>query len=33
VSDEATTPDGTGRFNRFEHGTIEWSPSTGAHVA
>ncbi|WP_245553542.1 NucA/NucB deoxyribonuclease domain-containing protein [Nocardia veterana] len=30
-SDETVTPDGAGRFNRFEHGMIYWSPSTGAH--
>nr|WP_280357732.1 hypothetical protein [Nocardia otitidiscaviarum] len=32
ISDEAATADGTGRFNRFEHGMIYWHPDTGAHV-
>ncbi|MFC9435664.1 LGFP repeat-containing protein [Nocardia sp. NPDC057030] len=31
TSDEIKTPDGQGRFNRFERGVIYWSPSTGAH--
>ncbi|WP_306358718.1 MULTISPECIES: hypothetical protein [unclassified Nocardia] len=31
ISDETGTPDGQGRFNRFENGVIYWSPSTGAH--
>lgn len=31
-SDEVTTSDGAGRFNRFEHGMIYWHPDTGAHV-
>ncbi|AKK03959.1 LGFP repeat-containing protein [Corynebacterium epidermidicanis] len=32
ATDEITTPDGVGRFNRFEHGHIYWSPTTGAHI-
>jgi hypothetical protein len=31
TSNETTTPDGTGRFNVFEHGSIYWTPQTGAH--
>jgi hypothetical protein len=31
VSDELGTPDGIGRFNRFEKGMIYWTPATGAH--
>ena len=31
ISDETGTPDGVGRFNHFEHGSIYWTPSTGAH--
>jgi hypothetical protein len=30
VTDETTTPDGIGRFNHFEGGSIYWSPDTGA---
>ena len=30
-NDETATPDGKGRFNHFEHGSIYWSPATGAH--
>lgn len=29
--DELPLPDGQGRMNRFEHGVIYWSPTTGAH--
>ncbi|WP_433664525.1 LGFP repeat-containing protein [Nocardia sp. CA-128927] len=32
TSDETGTPDGAGRFNRFERGMIYWSPATGAHA-
>ncbi|HIW95879.1 MAG TPA: hypothetical protein H9867_05265 [Candidatus Corynebacterium gallistercoris] len=32
LTDEITTPDGIGRFNRFDHGFIYWSPTTGAHI-
>ena len=28
---ERPTPDGIGRLRSFEHGSIHWSPSTGAH--
>lgn len=31
ISDEVTTPDGIGRYNVFEEGSIYWTPSTGAH--
>lgn len=31
TTDETATPDGTGRYNHFEHGSIYWSPATGAH--
>ncbi|GEM29109.1 hypothetical protein NN3_01160 [Nocardia neocaledoniensis NBRC 108232] len=31
TSDEVILPDGQGRMNRFEHGVIYWSPTTGAH--
>lgn len=31
LTDESVTPDGVGRFNHFEGGSIYWSPSTDAH--
>lgn len=31
VTDETDAPDGVGRCNRFEHGWIFWSATTGAH--
>lgn len=31
VSDETGTPDGIGRYNHFQGGSIYWTPSTGAH--
>lgn len=31
LTDELTTPDGFGRYNHFQHGSIYWSPKTGAH--
>ncbi|KAB1504533.1 hypothetical protein F7230_01835 [Corynebacterium sp. 320] len=31
-TDELITPDGRGRFNRFDHGFIYWSAATGAHI-
>jgi uncharacterized protein with LGFP repeats len=31
TSDERPTPDGVGRFNTFQGGSVYWSPSTGAH--
>jgi hypothetical protein len=31
VTDETGTPDGVGRFNRFQNGMIYWTPGTQAH--
>jgi len=31
LTDETTTPDGDGRFNHFQGGSIYWHPDTGAH--
>lgn len=31
LTDETPTPDGRGRFNHFQGGSIYWSPGTGAH--
>ena len=31
VTDEMKTPDGIGRFNAFQYGSIYWTPTTGAH--
>jgi len=31
LSDEETTPDGIGRYNHFQGGSIYWTPATGAH--
>jgi hypothetical protein len=31
VSDEIRAPDGDGRYNVFENGSIYWTPRTGAH--
>ncbi len=31
LTDETGTPDGIGRFNHFEGGSIYWTPDTGAH--
>jgi uncharacterized protein with LGFP repeats len=31
VTDELGCPDGKGRFNHFQGGSIYWTPSTGAH--
>ena len=31
LTDELTTPDGVGRFNHFQGGSIYWTPQTGAH--
>lgn len=31
VTDETSTPDGIGRYNHFERGSVYWSPVTGAH--
>src|SRR5260370_13056505 len=30
VTNETVTPDGVGRFNHFQGGSIYWTPSTGA---
>jgi len=32
VTDERTTPDGTGRYNHLQGGSIYWTASTGAHT-
>jgi len=31
LTDERTTPDGVGRYNHFQGGSIYWTPETGAH--
>ena len=31
TTDETGAPDGVGRFNHFQAGSIYWTPSTGAH--
>jgi endonuclease/exonuclease/phosphatase family metal-dependent hydrolase len=31
VTDETVTPDGRGRYNHFQGGSIYWTPETGAH--
>jgi len=31
TTDETVTPDGRGRFNHFEGGSIYWTPETDAH--
>jgi hypothetical protein len=31
LTDERVTPDGIGRYNHFQHGSIYWTPTTGAH--
>lgn len=31
LTDETKTPDGIGRFNHFQHGSIYWKPSISAH--
>lgn len=30
MTNELGTPDGVGRFNHFQHGSVYWTPSTGA---
>ncbi len=30
LTDETGTPDGIGRFNHFQGGSIYWTPATGA---
>jgi glucose/arabinose dehydrogenase len=32
ITNETSTPDGRGRYNHFEGGSIYWTPQTGAHV-
>lgn len=32
ITDETGCPDGIGRYNHFERGSIYWSPTTGAHI-
>jgi len=32
TTDELPTPNGRGRFNHFQGGSIYWTPNTGAHV-
>jgi uncharacterized protein with LGFP repeats len=32
ITDEVRTPDGVGRYNVFENGSIYWTPETGAHA-
>jgi uncharacterized protein with LGFP repeats len=31
LTNELATPDGVGRYTHFEHGSIYWTPQTGAH--
>ena len=31
TTNESTTPDGIGRYNHFQKGSIYWTPATGAH--
>jgi len=31
LTDETRTPDGVGRYNHFQNGSIYWTPSIGAH--
>jgi LGFP repeat len=31
LTDESATPDGRGRYNHFENGSIYWTNATGAH--
>ena len=31
LTDERTTPDGIGRYNHLQGGSLYWSPTTGAH--
>lgn len=31
LTDETVTPDGRGRYNHFQGGSIYWTPATGAH--
>src|SRR5215207_7282221 len=31
LTDETITPDGIGRYNHFQGGSVYWTPTTGAH--
>jgi hypothetical protein len=31
ITDETGTPDGVGRYNHFQYGSVYWTPRTGAH--
>jgi hypothetical protein len=31
LTDETATPDGIGRYNHFQGGSVYWTPTTGAH--
>jgi hypothetical protein len=31
ITDETGTPDGVGRYNHFQQGSMYWTPTTGAH--
>ena len=31
TTNESTTPDGVGRYNHFQNGSVYWTPTTGAH--
>lgn len=31
ITNETATPDGVGRYNHFQNGSIYWHPNTGAH--
>jgi len=31
MTNETATPDGVGQFQHFQHGSIYWTPTTGAH--
>ncbi|MBS1811870.1 MAG: M4 family metallopeptidase [Acidobacteria bacterium] len=31
LTDESVTPDGIGRYNHFQGGSVYWTPATGAH--
>ncbi len=32
TTNELATPDGKGRYNAFQHGSVYWSPASGAHM-
>lgn len=31
MTNESATPDGVGRYNHFQNGSVYWTPATGAH--